>query len=108
MSKPNESIGDLAAGFAHVATLKPVAKEDPAYVYRSFRDTFETPAGQRVLAWVMQESGIFPPAEEVVDEARLRSAAGRRYLGLWMLRHFSIPPPEPKKPAPEVSPLDRK
>lgn len=103
-----ESVDDLASGFAHVATLKPVTAEDPAHVSRSFRDVFGSSAGQRVLGWIVQEGGIFPPAEEFVDEARLRSLAGRRYLALWILRHFSIPPPEPKKPEPEVKPLDRR
>ncbi|MGI9493091.1 MAG: hypothetical protein ACR2QF_11895 [Geminicoccaceae bacterium] len=99
----------LADAFSLVMVgTKSVVDEDPAYVYRSFRDTFETDAGQRVLAWLAREAGMFSLNENVLPAEMMREYAGRRHIVHWILKHYALEPAKPEKPAKPVPPLERR
>lgn len=96
----------LASAFAIVATT-PLVTEERERTYRDFRDTFETPSGQRVLAQICREGGIFVN-EGGHSEASAHFLDGKRYMAQWILTLYSSPPPKPEPAVKAVSPLDRK
>lgn len=98
----------LAEAFVLLATTKPVKLEDPAHVYHSFRETFDSPPGRRVLAWMWQESGSLSGNDGLLSDDQARFNAGKRCMAQWILALYASAPAKPKPEPKPVSPLDRR
>lgn len=83
--------------------------EDDVTVYRAFREVFESDAGKVVIRHLCRESGLFARASQtkMLTTEQLWFLAGKQELARWILAVATVPPPAPKAPAPEVSPLDK-
>jgi hypothetical protein len=97
----------IADAYALLFETKSAAACDADHVYKSFRATFDTPDGQRVLAWICREAGLMIGLNEGMAPEEIRQDyAGRRHMVQWILKHSAIPPAKVERQDP-VSPLDR-
>lgn len=66
---------------------------NPSRIARDFRETFDTPAGRRVLAQIMAQCGMYSPPESIEPNA-LAYRAGQQNIGLMIATYLAYKPSE--------------
>lgn len=84
---------------AFIDALRPVKPGRAGYThldrYRDFKTTFDSPEGKRVLSQIIDLcEGPVIREDELTNHALLAARAWGRRIGVLILQHASVPPPE--------------
>ncbi len=65
----------------------------PSKIAQDFREVFQTPAGERVLAHIMAQAGVYQP-DVSMDASTLAFNAGQRNIALMISTYLAYKPSE--------------